>query len=328
VTTDAVDRDRGRNERATGDDRWFLNDEREFLLRSIDDAERERAAGDLSDADSAVLTERDRTRLAEVEAELAALGPEQPVDATPSAPETAPRRRYGPWSRVGIVVACLLIVAGAGILVNHAVNPAVPGQASSGSVTLSKAQRIEDQLIAASELANEGNGASALELYNDVLTEDPNDGPALAAGGWLEWNAGRADRSQTAVRAGRASEEKAIAVAPDFYGGHLFLGLILLEQDHNASGAITQFTAFLADDPPADEVASYASQVAPAYAQERVPLPTALAKATASTTTTTLPFHAPIHYLKADPVMSSSAVLLDKSSTNGSTFSSSSSRCT
>ena len=54
----------------SGDERWYLNDEREFLLRSIDDAERERDAGDLSDADYDVLTARDRARLAEVEAKL------------------------------------------------------------------------------------------------------------------------------------------------------------------------------------------------------------------------------------------------------------------
>ena len=58
------------------DERWFLTDQREFLLRSLDDAAREHEAGDLSDEDYAVLEARDRARLAEVEAELAALGPE------------------------------------------------------------------------------------------------------------------------------------------------------------------------------------------------------------------------------------------------------------
>jgi hypothetical protein len=36
-------------ENGGGQDRWFLADEREFLLRSLDDAELEHAAGDLSD---------------------------------------------------------------------------------------------------------------------------------------------------------------------------------------------------------------------------------------------------------------------------------------
>jgi tetratricopeptide (TPR) repeat protein len=278
----------------SGGERWFLEDEREFLLRSIDDAAREREAGDLSTADHDVLVARDRARLAEVEAEMAALGPEVASDAVVDQPDAVPpRRRYGTWSRVGIVVACLFILAGAVILVDHAVSPAAPGQAPSGSVTsvtsltLSKAQQIEDQLAAASVLADDGEDKGALELYNKVLTEDPDDAPALAAGGWLEWNAGVSGKSATLVRAGRQAEEKAVRVGPDFNGGHLYLGLILLDQDDNAAGAVTQFTAFLKDDPSESEVKSFAAQIAPAWAQLHEPLPAAVAAATSSTTTTT-----------------------------------------
>jgi tetratricopeptide (TPR) repeat protein len=271
----------------TGGERWFLIDEREFLLRSIDDAAREHDAGDLSDSDYGVLVVRDRSRLAEVEAELAALGPEAPADAGPEPSDAPPRRRYGTWSRVGIVVACLFIVTGAVILVDHAVSPAAPGQAPSGTVTLSKAQQIEDQLAAAAVLAEDGDGQQALELYNKVLTEDPDDAVALAAGGWLEWNAGVTGKSATVEQAGRQSEEKAVRVEPGFYGGHLYLGLILLDQDDNASGAITQFTAFLNDGPSNAVVKSFASQIAPAWTQAHQPLPAALAAATSSTATST-----------------------------------------
>jgi len=276
----------------TGGERWYLDDEREFLLRSIDDAARERDAGDLSDSDFDVLVVRDRSRLAEVEAELAALGPEAPADAVPDSPDVPPRRRYGKWRRVGIVVACGFIVAGAVILVDHALSPALPGQAPSGTVTLSKAQQIEDQLAAAALLAQDGEAQQALVLYNKVLTEDPEDPDALAAGGWLEWNAGVTGKSATVEQAGRQSEEKAVRVAPGFYGGHLYLGLILLDQDDNASGAITQFTAFLKDGPSETEVKNFASQIAPAWTQMHEPLPAALAAeatATSTSTTTTAP---------------------------------------
>jgi hypothetical protein len=288
MTTGAVER--GTESPGGGGERWYLNDEREFLLRSIDDAERERGAGDLSDADYEVLVARDRARLAEVEAELAALGPDlgptAPADADPDAPDLAPRRRYGPLSRVGIVIACLFILAGAVILVDHAVSPAAPGQASSGTVTLSKAQHVEDQLAAAEVLTQNGEDQQALELYNQVLTEDHDDPYALAAGGWLEWNAGVSGKSAATERAGRASEEKAVRVAPQFAGGHLYLGLILLDQDDNATGAIKQFTAFLADGSKA-EIKSFASQIEPAWTQAHEPLPAALAAVSASTTTTT-----------------------------------------
>jgi hypothetical protein len=68
--------------------------------------------------------------------------------------------------------------------------------------------------------------------------------------------------------------------------------LILLDQDDNASGAITQFTAFLKDGPSATEVKNFASQIAPAWTQMHEPLPAALAAeatATSTSTTTTAP---------------------------------------
>ena len=46
------------------DERWYLDDQREFLLRSIDDAVREHEAGDLATPDFEVLVARDRRRLA------------------------------------------------------------------------------------------------------------------------------------------------------------------------------------------------------------------------------------------------------------------------
>jgi phage terminase Nu1 subunit (DNA packaging protein) len=55
------------------DERWHLEDEAEFLRRSLTDAEAEHAAGDLSDEDFALLERRDRGRLAEVTTELAEL---------------------------------------------------------------------------------------------------------------------------------------------------------------------------------------------------------------------------------------------------------------
>ena len=61
-----------------GDDRWYLNDQRDFLLRSIADAHSEHDAGDLSDADFSLLVARDRRRLADVELALGELAPLPP----------------------------------------------------------------------------------------------------------------------------------------------------------------------------------------------------------------------------------------------------------
>jgi tetratricopeptide (TPR) repeat protein len=265
-------------DQSTGDDRWYLADEREFLRRSLDDAEREHEAGDLSDEDHAVLVARDAARLAEVEAELAALGPEPAAAASPVDP--SPERRPLPlWRRVGIVVACLLIATGAGILVVHFVQSRQPGQSSSGSVSLSQAQLIEQQLQQALALNNKGNTKGALELYNKVLSEDPSNPVALADAGYLQWNVGSAAHVAALVRIGRAEIETAVKDSPTYSQGHLFYGLVLENQDHNHAAAVAQFNDFLADGPPAGELAQAAPLVAGAYQGAGVPLPAAFSGA-------------------------------------------------
>ena len=177
----------------------------------------------------------------------------------------SPRRRLSTWRRVGVVASCLLIIAGLVILVDHAVNPSLPGQPVSGSITESKVQLIEQQLTEADILNNNGEAVQALQLYDKVLSEDPSDPNALAASGWLEWNYGTAAKLDPIRQVGRQKEKKAIRLAPSYYAGHLFLGLIILNQDHNPTGAIAEFTKFLADDPPQAQLVSVASLVASGY---------------------------------------------------------------
>ncbi len=264
------------------DDRWYLTDEREFLRRSLDDADREHDAGDLSDEDHAVLVARDSTRLAEVEAELAALDPE-PTAAEPPQPAGVPERRPLPlWRRIGIAAACLLIAAGAVILVVHFVQARQPGQASSGSVSLSQAQLIEQQLQQALALNNDGNTKEALELYDRVLSEDPSNPAALAYAGYLQWNVGSSAHVATLVKIGRAEIETSVRDSPSYYQGHLFYGLVLENQDHNDAAAVTQFNDFLADDPPTAEPSQVTALVAPAYQGAGVPVPSPFSGGTAT----------------------------------------------
>jgi tetratricopeptide (TPR) repeat protein len=277
------------------DERWFLTDQREFLLRSLDDAAREHEAGDLSDEDHAVLVARDSARLSEVEAELAALGTE-PEPAPPAAEtlegegagDVAVARAPMPmWRKVGIVACCLLIVAGAGLLVSHFLQSAQPGQPLSGSINQSQQQLIEQQLQEATAANNRGDVGTALNLYDQVLSEDPSDPNALAYGGYLEWNIGSKSHVANLVKIGRAEIEKAVKVAPTNFEGHLFYGLVLSNQDHNYAGAVVQFNEYLADDPPIGQLPQAATDVAPSYKAVGQALPADFAQATSSTTTTT-----------------------------------------
>ncbi|HVT42267.1 MAG TPA: hypothetical protein VHD39_04730, partial [Acidimicrobiales bacterium] len=209
----------GRDDR---DERWYLTDQRDFLRRSLEDADRELEAGDLSAEDHALLVARDRARLTEVEAELDAFGdtpaastgagvavssangPGEVTEGDGADDATPPRRRLSPWRWVGIVASSLLIVVGLVILVVHFVQAGQPGQPISGSVTLSQAQKIEQQLNQALTLNNQGDTKGALELYDAVLTEDPSNPAALASAGFLQWNLGSTHHVPSLVRIGRA----------------------------------------------------------------------------------------------------------------------------
>src|SRR6185312_4903249 len=124
---------------ATRDERWYLTDEQDFLRRSLDDARREREAGDLSDEDYDVLVTRDAARLAEVEAEPAEQSDpdaQRPASSGIEASDAdgAPRPPMAMWRKVGIGASCLLIVLGVVILVVHFVQARQPGQAASGGI--------------------------------------------------------------------------------------------------------------------------------------------------------------------------------------------------
>jgi tetratricopeptide (TPR) repeat protein len=285
----------GQSERGPRDERWYLTDEREFLQRSLADAHREREAGDLSADDHALLVARDTARLAEVEDELAALSataPDTPVRATTvragrSQPTQSDRPPMALWRKFGIVAACALIAFGAVILVVHSVRARQPGQASSGSVTLSQAQLIEQQLNQANTLNQQGSTKAALELYDKVLSEDPSNPAALAYAGFLQWNVGTTAQVASLVRIGRSEIETAVKDSPSYFQGHLFYGLVLANQDHNNTAAVAQFNDFLADGPPTAELAQAAPLVSDAYKAAGVALPTQFS--TATTTTTSAP---------------------------------------
>jgi tetratricopeptide (TPR) repeat protein len=277
-----------RPDRTPRDERWYLTDERDFLQRSLADADRERGAGDLSTEDHALLVGRDRTRLAEVEGELAALdrAARSSKDArTERARSTQPERAPMPvWRRLGIVGCCLLIAAGCVILVVHFVQARQPGQASSGSVTVSQAQLIEQQLQQADALNQKGSTKAALVLYDKVLSADPSNPHALAYAGFLQWNVGTTASVPSLTRVGRSEIETALKNNPSYGQAHLFYGLVLENQDHNHAAAVQQFNDFLADAPPASELPKVAPLVQGAYKAAGVAPPAPFSAATTPTT--------------------------------------------
>ncbi len=265
---------------------WRLRDEEQFLVRSLEDAAREREAGDLSDQDFRLLAARDRSRLAEVRRLLAERTTE-PVP--PSSAEAGDRlgRRDAPaalrrrrWWLAALGVT--LVVAGVVLLVWDLVSPRLPGQTPTGGVSLNAAQMVERQLAQAAVLIEQHKVQSALRLYDTVLTEDPRQPEALAQWGWLEWGTGERARDAKLVGAGSAFVEEALRVDPRFTAAHLYLGTIE-EAAGDDAAAVVQYGQFLAGRPATALVRDSAPLIEKAYRAVGRPVPAMVAPSGRST---------------------------------------------
>ncbi len=168
-------------------DRWHLEDEREFLRRSLDDAQSELEAGDLERADYDALRRRDEARLGAVEAALAVLDAEDEAEAEE---ESRRPRRRGRWL---LVVGIAALVAGTTLLAVDLATPRAPGQPITGSIKVNTQKEVEIQLAQAATLVNENSTTAiqeALTIYARVLSEQPRQPQALAETGWFDWEAG------------------------------------------------------------------------------------------------------------------------------------------
>jgi tetratricopeptide (TPR) repeat protein len=271
-----------------------LEEERSFLLRSIEDLDREHAVGDLSDADHTVLRDGYVARTAALlrSSERAqpapsggadAMGPTPPHHrgADPPGPRRPPagpsprRRSAGPGTRrrrILIVTAAAAVAACVGWAVASQVSPRLPGESATGSITLSRSQQTGRTLAQAATLESQGNAVEAVKLYQSVLRRDPTQEQALAEVGWLEFEAGAEARDATLLALGERQEQKAEDVDPGAFAPHLYLGSMSLAQG-DAADAVTQYRQFLADGPPRATVASAAVFITRAFSDAHLAPP-------------------------------------------------------
>jgi len=209
--------------------------EREFLERSLADLDREHAAGDLTDADYHDLRAR-------YEARLARSGRENPRDEAVFPPRTK--------GRVARTVATVAIVAavgvGAGVAVASFAGEREPGEQVSGDLPATS----DDRLRRAAERFQDGDARGAIELYQEVLDENPEDVQALTYLGWTLRNiAGDDDRL---LDAGIGFIEQALEVDPTFAEAWFFRGIIYLRDEDDADKAVDALRLALGNDPSAD----------------------------------------------------------------------------
>jgi tetratricopeptide (TPR) repeat protein len=225
-----------------------LAEEREFLLRSLRDLDDERQAGDVDEGDYDVLKEGYAARAAAVLRLL-----ESRADGSGVADDAPPPTT--PWWRRGRVLAMGLGVAvfavGAGVLVASNAGQRLPGDTASGSAPNNKVQQL---LVQAGNDVQKRDIKGALTSYHDALQLDPRNVEALANQGWLVAILGNTANDRALMDKGLASIRQAEQVDPSFASAHFYAGSVLL-QEADAKDAVTEFQAFLDDDPSSPQAA-------------------------------------------------------------------------
>src|SRR3954463_51051 len=211
-----------------------LEEERSFLLRSLDDLDREHEAGDIDETDYATLrdgyTARAAAVLRAIESERAAMPP--------------PSRRN--WRRIGLWTAVVVVVAvAAGVLVAGASGDALPGDTSSGDI----AQNVTAKLAEARSLqASDLKGA--IQRYDEVLQVEPDNAEALAYRGWLVALVGTQANATDLVQKGEQSLQRAMQVAPTYADAFCFEAIVRFRLFSDAAGASGPVQQCLALNPP------------------------------------------------------------------------------
>ena len=219
-----------------------LEEQRDYLLRSIADLDAEYAAGDIDESDYRSLrddyTARAAAVLRELEGVAATPGPSTPPTAT--ATTTAVSRS---WRRVAVPAAVVIVALAVGWFVARSAGERVDGAPSSGSVP----EASTDRIASAQRLVREGDILGAVKMYDALLDDDPENPVALAEKGWL---LSRVDVSL--VDDGLASIDAALALDPEYPEAHFYRGMILLEAKRDPAAAAAEFDAALAGNPPPD----------------------------------------------------------------------------
>lgn len=209
-----------------------LEEQREFLLRSLDDLEREHDAGDVDEQDYLALKDDYTARAASVLRALEA-GQVRPARQPP---------RPRPIGRRLAVLAGVLAFAGlAGLLVAQASGRRDAGDLSSGDIR----QTVTEKLNEATRLLGEGDAEGAVALYDEVLVDQPANAEALTYRGWALYQF-LGDRE-----GGLTSLLDAATADSEYPDVHAFLAVVFAK-----SGLIAQADRELdrlaALDPPAD----------------------------------------------------------------------------
>jgi cytochrome c-type biogenesis protein CcmH/NrfG len=233
-----------------------LEAERDFLLKSLDDLEGERAAGGIDEESYRALHDDYTARAA---ATIRAL--RDGVDARPAAPATS-------WRRRGLVIAGITAFAvAAGLTLAYALGARLPGQTASGnnqttSGTVSAESRrarleaaveadpndVASRLLLARYLEADNDLSGSVEQYDAVLGIDPNNAEAYAQSGRLLYlTAGQAPAADAAALVAKAAErlDRSIELDPEYADARFFRAIVRANEFADFAGAQADLQRYL-----------------------------------------------------------------------------------
>lgn len=218
-----------------------LEDERDFLLRSIEDLDREHEAGDIDDDDFRELSDAYTVRTAEVLRAIA----ERRVAFDETA-RTGSRRRT-----LSVIAGILAVGLLAGVLVSQASGRRGAGEGitGAGAIPRTATQEARDCVT----LTSQGNVGQAVACYRKVLDRDPKNPTALTYIGWtLVLTSGSlpGDTGQQALTTGRSFIDKAVASNPAFPDAYAFQAIVADRQGRIADAKAALDKLAKLDPPP------------------------------------------------------------------------------
>jgi tetratricopeptide (TPR) repeat protein len=217
-----------------------LLEERDFLLASLRDLEREREVGDIDETDYRELHDDYTRRAADVIKQLERRARENDEIVAP--------RRIGRRTVATVVVVALVAVS-AGWLVASQSGQRLPGQSITGGIEDSTAS-----VLSQARAINFQDPATAIELYTTVLEIDPDNIEALTYRAWLIALIAReatGDVRDAAYEAARSGLERAIALDASYADAQCFLGIVYFRFGNDAAAAKAALDTCQAMNPPA-----------------------------------------------------------------------------
>jgi tetratricopeptide (TPR) repeat protein len=206
----------------------YLEEEREFLLGSLDDLEREYAAGDVDDSDYEELRDSYTKRAADV---IRSIESEEAQFEAASRPSS--------WSRRALAVGAVAIVAlVAGLVLARAVGFRSPTDSATGDIR----QSNRTVLLEAQAVAGSGDYDAAIELYDQVLAQDPSSAEALTYRGWSLWQLGEGDAAVSALADG-------VAADPEYADARVFSAVVATNEGRYDDAAV-HLVVFDSVEPP------------------------------------------------------------------------------